>query len=210
MTRLYVVCEGLTEVNFVRDVISPQIEACGVGRIVMAPPNLRGYRTYAELRKFIRNLLNGPEVSVTTLIDLFKLPVDFPGLVDSQNEKDPYARVEYLERSLFEDFGDNRFWPHLQLHEFEALLFADLVCLATYYPERKKALERLAKKIESDFLSPEHINKTTPPSQRIMQVVPEYAKETAGIVTILEIGLEKIRKKCQHFNRWMTRLESIS
>jgi hypothetical protein len=130
MTRLFIVCEGLTEVNFVQEVIRPQIEARVVGRVVMAPPNLQGYRSYADPAKFIRKLLNVPGASVTTLIDLFKLPADFPGLAEPQNERNPYARVEYLGKRFFEDVADAHFWPHLQLHEFEALLFADLTCLA--------------------------------------------------------------------------------
>src|SRR5438132_1100380 len=81
VTRLYVISEGLTESNFVRDILAPHIESRWPDRLTVQAPNLRGRRTYAELKKLIRALLGNPDsaVLVTTMIDLFKLPRDYPG-----------------------------------------------------------------------------------------------------------------------------------
>ena len=38
-----------------------------------------------------------------------------------------------MEQALAEDIGDPRFIPYIQLHEFEAVLFADAGKIATYY-----------------------------------------------------------------------------
>lgn len=78
MTRLYVVCEGLTEVNFVTQVVKPHVEASDAVRFTVAAPNLRGHYTYAQLKKFVKNLLNRPgsPVAITTMVDLFRIPGD--------------------------------------------------------------------------------------------------------------------------------------
>ena len=52
LTRLYVVCEGLTEVNLVRDILAPHIEQRWAERIaVPKAPNLRGSGTFLQLEK---------------------------------------------------------------------------------------------------------------------------------------------------------------
>ena len=60
------------------------------------------------------------------MIDLYALPKDFPGRsAQPRNPADPTPYVETLERAFGDDVGDRRFVPYIQLHEFEALLFAD-------------------------------------------------------------------------------------
>jgi hypothetical protein len=46
----------------------------------VSAPNLRGYKTYAELKKFVKRLLHSkdPGLRVTTMIDLFKIAGGFP------------------------------------------------------------------------------------------------------------------------------------
>jgi hypothetical protein len=78
MTRLYVVCEGLTEVNFVAQILKPHLEAIDP-LLMAAAPSLRGHYTYAQLKKFLKNLLGSPAspAAVTTMVDLFKIPGDY-------------------------------------------------------------------------------------------------------------------------------------
>jgi len=85
MTRLYVVCEGLTEVNFVTQILKPHLEDRNPTATVVGAPNLRGHYTYAQLKKFVKNLLGPPgsPVAVTTMVDLFKVPQDYPGLAEA-------------------------------------------------------------------------------------------------------------------------------
>jgi len=61
MTRLMVLAEGLTEVNFVTQLLKPHLEGPAPDRITVSAPNLKGYRTYARLRKFVKNLLASPQ-----------------------------------------------------------------------------------------------------------------------------------------------------
>ena len=96
MTRLYIVCEGLTEVNFVTQLLKPHLEAPDPLRLTVGAPNLRGHYTYAQLKKFVKNLLATPSspVAVTTMVDLFKIPGDYPGIAEASDEA-PVERVHH-------------------------------------------------------------------------------------------------------------------
>jgi hypothetical protein len=129
----------------------------------------------AAPKKLIRTLLAKPsaEVLVTSMIDLYNVPADFPGREVCDAHKDPWKRVDEMERFLNADIMDPRFIPYLQLHEFEALILTDARCLSKYYPKGKNALDKLAKSIEKQYRSPEEVNQLTPPSRRIATAVPE-------------------------------------
>ena len=88
MRRLLIAAEGLTEVNFVTQLLKPHLEDRDSRAITVSAPNLKGYRTYAGLKKFVKSLLASPgsEAIVTTMIDLFKIPGDFPGLAETSHE----------------------------------------------------------------------------------------------------------------------------
>jgi len=55
---------------------------------------------------------------------LYGLNDNFPGHKDTQHLQ-PYDRVNEMERLLKEDLGFYKFIPYIQLHEYEALLYAD-------------------------------------------------------------------------------------
>jgi len=206
-----VVSEGLTELNFVREILAPRIEPRWPGRIAVQPINLQGHTSYGKSKKLIRALLGKPssEAMVTTMVDLYELPRDFPGHAQCDKYKNARKRVEEMERSLREDIDDQRFIPYLQLHEFEALILTDARCLAKYYPKSEGNLVRLAKSIEKQYKSPEEVNRLRPPSRRIMTVVPEYQKTVFGVSAVRDLGLETIRAKCKHFDSWLQRLETL-
>src|SRR5438045_122269 len=115
-----------------------------------------------------------------------------------------------MERFFSDDLQDRRFIPYLQLHEFEALILTDASCLAKYYPNRRDDLLKLAKTVETQFNSPEEVNGMTSPSRRIKTVVPEYQKLPFGISAVRDLGFEKIRARCKHFDAWLRRLEDLS
>jgi hypothetical protein len=206
-----VVSEGLTETNFVREILTPHVEQLLGPTVNVHAPNMRGNCRYAEVKKLIRALLGNPasDVFVTTMIDLYKLPDDFPGHAACSSYEEARKRVESMERLWLEDVQDQRFVPYLQLHEFEALILTDALCLARYYPSHKDDLARLARTVEKDCRSPEEVNRMTPPSWRIRAVVPEYQKPLFGISAVADLGLEKIRSKCKHFDSWLQRLERL-
>jgi hypothetical protein len=78
--------------------------------------------------------------------------------------------------------------------------------------ERKQEL-RVLQSIANQYQTPELINdgQQTAPSKRIMDQFPDYerAKSTFGPLLAEHIGLQVIRSKCPHFNKWLSRLESL-
>lgn len=102
--------------------------------------------------------------------------------------------------------------PHLQLHEYETLLFADPDALALSFEDRAAAIAG-PKPVAASFRSIEHINdgKTTAPSKRIISLLPEYEfrKADAGPDIAEVIGLPRMRQRCPHSDKWIDRLENL-
>lgn len=150
------------------------------------------------------------ECRFTTMFDFYALPDDFPGYAEAMRNSDPYERVGILEQKMAESVGDSRFIPYIQLHEFEALLFADPKQLDWEYLEHDVPIGNLVTMVASQ--NPELINDgpVTTPSKRILSEIPEYDKVTAGVAVAEKIGLLMLRQKCRHFNDWLTRLERLA
>ncbi|HLO85357.1 MAG TPA: DUF4276 family protein [Nostocaceae cyanobacterium] len=62
------------------------------------------------------------------------------------------------------------------------------------------------------FSSPEHINEdpNTAPSKRILKCCPGYDKPLHGSLIAIDIGLDVIRQQCQHFDKWLNKLENLT
>jgi hypothetical protein len=114
-----------------------------------------------------------------------------------------------IQAEMGPDFFPNRFIPFVIVHEFEGLLFSDCAafCRALGKPELQPALQA----VRDSFETPENINDspTTAPSKRVKELIPDYQKPLMGTLGIIEIGLERIRMECPHFNDWLGRLEAV-
>lgn len=103
MIRLHIVCEGLTEITFIRDVLQPHLSEIKGDHVALMTPNLKGQFSYTRLRKEIRTLLGSlaQDLRVTTMIDFYKLPSDFPSLGEAaSDDEDPMDRVGRLEAAF--------------------------------------------------------------------------------------------------------------
>jgi hypothetical protein len=129
MIRLNILVEGLTEQQFVDELIYGHLTQFGV---YCATKRLDGVSKFAkfarELRDFFRD--RSSDVRFTTMFDYYKRPWPFPGDSDDL-PGDPVKHVALLEDKLAERMGDPRLVPYIQLHEFEALLFADISKLSS-------------------------------------------------------------------------------
>ena len=175
-----------------------------------------GLRHYARARRDVILWVKedqDPNAFFTTMIDLYALPTDFPGYAEAKVQRDPYLRVKMLEQAFYDDVGDRRFLPYLQLHEFEALLLADAHKLDLGCPGRAAEARTLAEEAAADA-SPELINdgSETAPSKRIIRLIPEYdgLKTSAGPLVAQKIGLPLLRSKCPHFGEWLRKLEELA
>lgn len=225
MKALYVFCEGQTEQGFCVQVLYPHLFPRHDGQlhtILIAHIKHHGVVSrggigkYSALERDIRNTLKSrdeKDVFFTTMIDLYKLPRDFPGRAahppDSTN---PTPYVHALEEAFGEAIGDFRFIPYIQLYEFETLLFSDPAGFQVAFNDCAAAIDSL-EEIAASFPSIEHINagETTAPSKRISAALPEYSglKATAGPDIAEFIGLPTIRGECPHFDAWLSRLERL-
>src|SRR5215216_1714358 len=138
MARLYLFAEGPTELTFADKLLKPHLAGVGV---YLHPPVLiahakkkgkvhrGGGRKYAPMKNDILRFLaqeKGRDIFFTTMIDLYAIPAEFPGLTEAEKLRHlPPKRVEALEQAFATDIGDSRFVPYIQLHEYEAYLFSD-------------------------------------------------------------------------------------
>ncbi len=153
------------------------------------------------------------DVFFTTMIDLYAIQRDFPSLDAAEKLRgDPYRRVAFLEEAWARDIADRRFVPFIQLHEYEAFLFVDPKAFDLFYDAAAKQIANL-QAVADAYPSPELIDDSeqTAPSKRIIAQFPDYegAKATIGPQVGQLIGIQAIRQKCPHFDRWVTMLEQL-
>jgi len=221
LKQLVVFCEGPTEQGFCKQVLGPHLyqqtqSVCltlAVGD--RQGRHVYGVTKYVRLKRFIENSLKqrkSPDVLFTSMVDLYGLPHDFPGKDGAmRNPNYPWPYVESLEQAWADDIADTRFIPYLQLHEFEALLFVEPEAFEIAVDDAADTIAAM-RATAAKFNSVEKINDdpTTAPSKRIIDLLPEYAglKPKSGPDIAELIGIERLRVACQHFDRWISTLES--
>ena len=161
---MLILCEGQTEETFVQRSIAPHLLTLNVVAIptliVTKKPtsgavSRGGITRYAQVRRDIVHLLRDSSAAlVTTLIDYYGLPADFPGM-STLPDGSPYQKVAHLEQALTQDINNNRFLPYLIIHEFEAFLFAQPRVIMQTFAQRG-SVERVFGDLSS-FASPEEI-----------------------------------------------------
>lgn len=218
MRRCLILVEGQTEETFVREILRDHLQAYSLWvtpilintRIVKDGPNFKGgVRSYGQIKQDLLRLCRDTDaLIITTLLDYYGLPKDFPGFDEARAFRSARERVEHLEHHFRRDIADARFLPHLVLHEFEAWLFSDLEASG-----RVLAGGNLSSLVEarSSVASPEEIDDgpKTAPSKRILTCYPGYSKPLDGPLAVLEIGLPRIRAECPHFAGWLSQLEAL-
>ncbi len=222
MIEIAVVGEGPAEETFFRDVLGP---ALAYRQIFVQPrliPTSRHGRGGALSRdrvlRYLRNTLRErQDLYVATFFDLYALDTDFPGWSEAQAIADPLVKAALIESRLAEAVVElaqcraDRFLPHIQPHEFEALLFSDTDRLVEIDPDWKSAATRL-RSIRTAVPSPEHIDEgpQTHPSARLHALLrPRFRKVLHGPRAAAQIGIERIRAECRHFGEWLARVEGL-
>lgn len=225
---LHIVCEGQTEESFVKKVLQPYLRSYGIVAKPILVTTSRSKRAQGGIVKFshverdIQDTLklwssNAYEHHVvTTFIDYYALPNDFPGFSEAQQPLDPYQRVECLEQALGEHIHSSRFLPYIQLHEFETLVLCGYQYLAAFYPDCKGLEEKLKKEFTSQE-NPEFIDggTTTAPSKRILKLLEstykkKYNKPLMGAYVTAQVGIERLRELCFHFNQWVAQIITLA
>lgn len=227
MKHIHIVVEGSSEESFVRDVLTPHFaklnKFISVRRIQTgwdsmgnrpAKGGLLKYRKFRnDVMRWIESDNNRPNTYYTSFIDLYAFPVDSesPYTANIQAIADKYQRIAELERAIGDNINDARFIPYVQLHEFETFILVDIDQLSVMYPDKIAGLRRLKQDVGS--ISPELVNDSihTAPSKRIIKFFPEYEGQKAQVGPLIaqDIGLTKLRENCPHFDKWMSKLETL-
>jgi uncharacterized protein DUF4276 len=219
MPKINILVEGQTEETFVRDVLNPYFATLRpnayLNPIILQTKRVfdgttwrGGLNKYRQFRdQAIRLLGDNGAIALSSVIDLYALPSDFPGFAESAGL--PYReRVRRLEMHLAADLGDARFLPYMSTHEFEALILADPTIVAQVVG----ATAVTARKFEAvvaGFDNPEAVDALDPPSKRLIDIFPQYDKVRHGPTSATRIGLDRIRGACEHFTHWVAALEQL-
>ncbi len=224
MTSVYAVVEGDGEQGFAQRVLAVHLgmrdiflHAARVGK-----PGHKGGNRWEVARKDIVNFLKmgKPErpVHVTSMFDYYGMALDWPGR-DRARSLALRNRAVAVEQAIGDDvwaamgagFDQSRFIPYVQMHELEALIFADPVKLREEFPDRAEQVRELIDSVSG--LDPEEINDrpTKAPSKRIIAYIPEYKnrKGSAAANVLTLIGIDTLRTKCTQFADWLGRLERL-
>jgi hypothetical protein len=212
LIELAVLCEGPTEVEFVRLVLAPHLREFTVYTKPYPLNNANFGAVSLEKLKRAQRAAIGIARShqyVTTMIDLYGIPKDF---VPHTTRSTALEKATLVEARMREAFGESDRWiPYVQLHEFEALLFVDLQELVAAFPGEIMSVAAEKLEVDSAGLEPEEINegRDTAPSKRILRYIPRYAKAQVGPTVAARVGLERLRARCPHFSTWITALERL-
>ncbi len=219
MKRLFIICEGQTEEQFVREVLAKHLLAYGIdvrAPLIGRPGHKGGAVNWDRMADDLVRLLRGEARAVaTTLIDYYGLDGEFPGVVEAKTKGSSAAKAQAVQVAMAQaayehlKLGPERFLPYVQMHEFEGLLFSDPDAFAAGIG--KSSLADKIRAITQSFDSPEDINDrpATAPSKRIATLLPGYDKPFHGVLAALEIQLPKMRQTCRLFDEWVKRLESL-
>lgn len=221
--RLNITAEGQTEEQFVKNVLSTHLGnfniSTDVRRVLTSKDKRKSYRggllSYVKAKNDIVTWLredSNPEARFSTMFDLYALPNDFPSYEESMKINDIYSRVEFLEQAMKDDIGDYRFIPYIQIHEFEALVFANLHSLKDEYIGCEAAIAELENQLSQCEGNPELVNnkRETAPSKRLEKEIPEYDKVSAGAFIAGSKGVAHLKHNCRHFGSWVDSLEKLT
>jgi len=216
MKRIIIICEGETEQEFCKNVLSKHFINL---QISLERPLIKktggGIVSWENLKKQIENHLKEDSTAfVTTLIDCYGIHPkhNFPKWEESKKRVDKSSRMDFIEEQMRLDLNENlswRFIPYIQLHEFEGLLFNDI----TFFHFSKSEFtnfQELQHIIESNP-NPELINDSpeTAPSKRLQKLIKGYNKVVYGAIIAETIGLERMRAKATRFHKWISILEKL-
>lgn len=210
MKRLVFLVEGDTEAILINKLVIPYLYSLGFTNamntqkiVTNAKLNKKGGNvSFQYLENDIKRITAQGDVIVTTFLDFFRLPVDFPGYTNDA------SRIDFIEeetQAVLSKYG--AVYPYIQKYEMEALMFASMDGFDLIVDDEKTKEEL---RVIVDSFDPEEINggRDTAPSKRLDNCF-NYDKVADGEIILEMIGLEKIREWCFRFNQWINKIEKL-
>jgi len=207
MKRLVFIVEGDTEIRLVEKLIMPYLLSQGITNTVNCvtiTTNRKqhkkgGVPSYGKFKNEVEHNLAQKDVIVTSLIDYYKLPTDFPAYTTDSHQ------IEQIEKAVLDDIQHPAFMPYIQRHEVEALMFSARDGFE-FVVDKEDQLQQLAEIMEQ-YPNPEDINNSphTAPSKRLEKVFGyDKADDAADILEM--VGIESMLEKCPRFKVWIDSL----
>lgn len=216
MKRLYIIVEGQTEEEFVKELLIPylfsehKVYDVRPIKISTSKTSKGGFINYHHLyNDAMRYLKSETNIVVTTFVDYFRMPTNMPSYANCMSKTKVEEKIDCLQNAIKASIGYENFIPYIQKFEFETLLFSDNIGFEELYDEK---VYTKTQAIIDEYDNPENINShpNTAPSKRIIQIMAEndelYNKVADGNIIALEIGFEKILEKCPRFKMWIEQL----
>lgn len=217
MKHLIYIVEGDTEERFVNEILSRYFVSKGLYNRVQCfklKHSNGGISKYSHLKRDIINTIYENDVIVTTMIDFYRLPSDFPQYSNIDVNKTHYEQIRILESAMKVDIETTQqcnfdnFIPYIQLHEFESLIFSSIQGFDAVF-ENKEIKRKDILSVIDGFPNPEDIDNgpNTAPSVRLAKLVPGYDKVLFGVDMLSYIGIDVLLSKCPHFKEWIEEQE---
>ncbi len=215
MKEVLVICEGTTEIEFCKRILQPYFESIGINlNFTLILHSDGGIVPWRILKEQIEtHFEDNNDVTITTFIDYYGI-YDHHKFEDwdlAHEETDKRLRMKILEDGMKNDLDEQiKFIPFILLHEFETLAFCDHEVFDNIYESNEARIPKLLE-ICTNYPNPEEINNglTTAPSKRLEKYIRRYKKTSDSINIVTEIGLRKLRAKCQGFHEWLVKIENI-
>lgn len=210
MKRLVFLVEGETEVVFVNQHIIPYLYELGYKNPMHAQKIITNRRlhkkggniNYQYLENDINRIIAQGNVIITTFLDFFRLPTDFPGY--SANVAD----IGIIEENIHNKLNNHSdIIPYIQKHEMEALMYSSMDGFE-FVVDDDNVLDQL-RQIVDKYNNPEDINSglETAPSKRLLKIF-NYDKVVDGGFILEVIGIHSILDKCPRFASWLKKIEN--
>lgn len=207
MKRLVFIVEGDTEIILIEKLVVPYLISLGFNIPIHAQTIITnrkqhkkgGIGSYGKFKNEVVRTLSQGNVIITTLIDFYGLPHDFPEYSSDS------SKIENMEIAIKEDIGSENFIPYIQKYELEGLMFSDRSGFELVIDDIRKMNE--IDIIIQDFPNPEDINNSshTAPSKRLERIF-NYDKTGDGELIFEMIGIQNILNKCPRFSRWIQQI----
>ncbi|MCA8836883.1 MAG: DUF4276 family protein [Proteobacteria bacterium] len=218
MRKIIVLVEGETEIAIFNGGLRTELKNAGIYLdACMGKKHRRtGGGNFRSVRKELILLLGSPGGLVTTFFDYYGLP-GWPGLAEAKNAH-PDQAVKILGQALIQslrselpNLDEKRFFPYVQMHETECLLFSNPGVLAQVM--EKPDLESDCIDVVNDCEGCESINNgpKTHASMRLQELFGKYKKgmstKAHASMIVEKTGLATIREKCPNFNQWLVEIK---
>lgn len=225
MANIFIIVEGQTEEQFFKKNLQQHYIA-STGNYqhyfqVVVMPSKRN--TYARIHKGGSINYENCVANIKRFLhqaahcELVLLVFDYYGIHESfkdhldQSHLTLADKIAAIQERLEQEINNSRFKFRLQVHEFEALLFSDILAISNHFNKNDAfpVLERILNKFDNN---PELINdhpKTTP-SKRLAQIFPSFRKTSDGLQIADKIAINLFREKCSHFDKMCQLIDDLN